>query len=218
MILPSIWARVIFNSSTESTFSTSLIHNIASEGKSEQVVTKLSESYLPIHENDDGAREFIKWKFRYLLSLLSNHRTLWNIHKNERISWLTACLQMPTLGLCFPIRSSLSCNKCSCAYEHWNLTCSTWCRKLMNSSIRYLWWLECRTWISKNVLSVIQIGFHVSGGKHFSQLSIKRGLGIFAGWLGHVWKIFHYNSTLTSLHTVQNPPNNSFVSCNFLNL
>ena len=31
------------------------------------------------------------------------------------------------------------------------LTCSTWCRRLMNSSIGCLWWLMCRTWICKNV-------------------------------------------------------------------
>ena len=38
--------REDFSSSHESTISTSLIHNIASDGKSEQVVTWLSESYV----------------------------------------------------------------------------------------------------------------------------------------------------------------------------
>ena len=45
--------REDLNSSTESTISTSLIHHIASEGKSEQGVTWAFESYLPI-QNEDG--------------------------------------------------------------------------------------------------------------------------------------------------------------------
>ena len=40
-----------FNSSTESTISTSLIHNMASEGKSEQVVTWLLNLIFQ-HKND----------------------------------------------------------------------------------------------------------------------------------------------------------------------
>ena len=41
------------NSSTESTISTSLIHNIASEGKSEQELTWGSNLFVQ-HENVDG--------------------------------------------------------------------------------------------------------------------------------------------------------------------
>ena len=68
--------REDFKSSNESTISTSLIHNIASEGKSEQVVTWFFESNLPTEECRT-CREFVELQFRYLLSLLSNHRILW---------------------------------------------------------------------------------------------------------------------------------------------
>ena len=46
-LLPAI-DREDFNSSTESTISTSLIHDIASEGKSEQIESPGFESYLPL--------------------------------------------------------------------------------------------------------------------------------------------------------------------------
>ena len=57
------------------------LHYMASEGKWEQVVNWLLNLIFQ-HKNDDG-EESIKLKFRYLLSLLSNNRTLWNIHRNQ---------------------------------------------------------------------------------------------------------------------------------------
>ena len=59
----------------------------------------------------------------------------------------------PDIGIVvvLPIRSSPFATGWPCTNLHWNCTCGTWCRKLMKSSIRYLWWLKCRTWICKHV-------------------------------------------------------------------
>ena len=70
------------DSSTESTISTSLIHNIASERKSEQELTWVLNLIFQ-YMNDDG--EYIKLKFRYLLPFLSSHRILWDFHCQKRI-------------------------------------------------------------------------------------------------------------------------------------
>ena len=71
--------RQDFNSSTESTISTSLIHNVASDGKSEQVVTWFLNLIFQ-HQERLWRREFVEMQLRYLLSLLSNQRVLRNMH------------------------------------------------------------------------------------------------------------------------------------------
>ena len=48
-----------FNSSIESTISTSLIHDIASEGKSEQIVTWFLNLIFQ-HENVEGVGDFVE--------------------------------------------------------------------------------------------------------------------------------------------------------------
>ena len=58
--------REDFKSSNESTISTSLIHNMASDGKSEQVVTWFL-NFIFQHKNVEFVREFIELQFRYLL-------------------------------------------------------------------------------------------------------------------------------------------------------
>ena len=161
------------NSSIESTIATSLIHNIASKRKSEQGVTWFFESYLPI-QKWGWSREFIKLKFRCLLSLLSNRGTLRNTAELQEHA-VSGLLANVGIGIVFPIRSSSIAT---------SLTCGTWCRKLMNSSIGCLWWLKCRTWICKKTFFCDPDRFHVSSGKRLSQTSIARGLGILAGWLG----------------------------------
>ena len=75
--------REDFNSSKESTISPSVIHNKASDGKSEQVVSWFL-NFIIQHKNVEGVGELVELQFRHLLTLLSNHRILLNIHwRNE---------------------------------------------------------------------------------------------------------------------------------------
>ena len=69
--------REDFGSSTESAISTSLIHNVASEGKSEKELSWVLNLIFQ-HTNDDGVGEFIKLKLRYLQSLLSSYGIVGN--------------------------------------------------------------------------------------------------------------------------------------------
>ena len=66
---------------------------------------------------------------------------------------------------------------------HWNRSCSTWCRTMVNPLIMILGRIKCRKLIIKNIFCSPDV-FHVSVGKHLSRLSIERELGIAAGWLG----------------------------------
>ena len=62
--------REDFYSSNDSTISTSLIHNTASDGKSEQVVTWFLNLIFQ-HENGGKCRAFIELKLRELQPLLT---------------------------------------------------------------------------------------------------------------------------------------------------
>ena len=87
----------IFISSNESTFSTSLIHNVASERKSEQELTWVL-NLIFLHEKWCG--EFIELKLRYLQYLLYSHGIV-EFPLVRRNSWLTAFLQSSALVLCY---------------------------------------------------------------------------------------------------------------------
>ena len=72
--------REDFNSSNESTISTSLIYNIVSDGKSEQGSHLISESYL-LNKEWWWFREFVELQLWNLLSLLSNRGILREVHR-----------------------------------------------------------------------------------------------------------------------------------------
>ena len=87
------------------------------------------------------------------------------------------------IGMGVPNSFLISCNRCPCTDTHWNRTFSTWCRRVKNSLVRFLWWLEHWLWTAKEK-SCDPDRFHLSSGKRLSQLSMERGLGMTAGWLG----------------------------------
>ena len=145
--LPAI-DRDDFNSYTDSTISTSLIHNIACEENRNKNLPGFW--ILPSNNKWLWSREFVKLKFRYLLSLLPNHRTLRNIYKKRGAHGRRPSCKCRHWN-CASYSFFLSCHKSPCADKRGSLTCSIWCHKWMSSLIRYLQWLERRTWICKNV-------------------------------------------------------------------
>ena len=132
--LPAV-DREDFNSSIESTICTSLTHNIASEGKSEQELTSVLK--LNFQKINDMSGEFLKLKLRYLQSLLPNHRTLWNIHQQKGVHGRRPSFRHRHCSRA-PNTFFTSCDKCPCTSLHWNRTCSTWSRGVKNSLIRCL--------------------------------------------------------------------------------
>ena len=89
--------REDFNTSNESTISTSLIHNTASDGTSEPLETCVLNLVFQVI-NDCGPRQLVELQLRYLLSMLSDHIVLRNINRS------------------FRTRSHRLCNK----HRHWN--------------------------------------------------------------------------------------------------
>ena len=90
------------------------------------------------------ALEFVELQFRYLLSSLSNHKILRNIHRK---SWIHG--RRPSCKCrhwkCVLNSILISCYKSSCTKMHWNRSCSTWCRRLMKPLIKILGGIKCRT-------------------------------------------------------------------------
>ena len=103
------------NSSKGSKISTSLIHNIASDGKSEQVVTWFLNRLFHT-KNDWWIREFVELQVRYLLSLLSDHVVLRQFHQYCRT------------------RSQRPCPKC----QHWNCALIFFCLHLCDQPSSFL--------------------------------------------------------------------------------
>ena len=83
------------------------------------------------------------------------HRTLWNFHKQKGVHGRRPACKCRHWDCAS--NSFISSDKCTCADMHRNLTCSTWCRRLKNSSIRCLWWLECRTWYQYGLESILSL-------------------------------------------------------------
>ena len=124
-----------FRSSKESAISTSLIHNMSSDRKIRTGSHLISESYLPAQKRWKS-REFVNLKFRYLLSLMSKHRTLWNNHRKGSHGRRLFCKCRH--WDCASDSFFISCDKCPYANTHPIRTCGIWCRKWMNSLIRCL--------------------------------------------------------------------------------
>ena len=120
-----------YNSSNESTISTSLIHNIASDGKSEQVVT-------------------------WLLNPIFQYKNVKDVRNLSKCSSGICCLCCPTIEFCgtFTGNNELivdgflttvgtgivpfcqivtTCARISRPNVHWNRSCSTKCRRVKNS-------------------------------------------------------------------------------------
>ena len=126
--LPAI-DRENLNYSTESTISTSLIHDMASEGKSEQAET-------------------------CFLNLIFHHQNVEGVGNLSNCSSDICCLCCTAIEFCGMStgkrefngrRPSSKCrhwncasNRCPCTDTHWNRTCCTWCRRVKNSLIRCL--------------------------------------------------------------------------------
>ena len=94
-----------FNSPTESTISTSMIHNVASEGGSEQELTWVFESYLTIHKWW-RCRELIGLELRLSVVCAVQPLNFVEFPLVRKNSWLTAFLQTSALGVVLLIRSS----------------------------------------------------------------------------------------------------------------
>ena len=158
---------------TESTISSSLIHNIASEGKSEQFLNLILQ-----YKIDEWRGEFFKLKLRYLLFLLSSHRILWYFHWQK--IWLTTFFQTSALVSCsqFVLHFSRQVSLHFLALE-------PQLQHLDSQSEEFLDEVSCvesntRRGLPKNV-SLCSDKFHVSNNMLLSRLSTERGLEMTAG-------------------------------------
>ena len=95
-ILSTNWSQWC-DSSTESTISTSLIHNIASDWKSEQAVTSVEKENFPN----------LKWLS--IMEFVSDHAVLRYIHRNCRTHSHWLCCKMSALELCLDFVCLHSC-------------------------------------------------------------------------------------------------------------
>ena len=93
--LPSI-DREDFNSSTESTISTSLIHNITPEGKSEQELTLDLNLIFQYMNNDDGVGHLPSGSSD-VCRLCCPATEFCGISTGKKNSWLTAFFQTSAL-------------------------------------------------------------------------------------------------------------------------
>ena len=108
--------REDLNSSNESTISTSSIHNIASDGKSQQVVT----SFLNlIFQQKKWSGEFVELQLRYLLSLLSIHEVLRYFHRCRQTHGRRPSRKHRPWNCAF-ILLVISCERGPCSYCSWN--------------------------------------------------------------------------------------------------
>ena len=130
--------REDFNSTTKSNISTSLIHSKASEGKSEQELTRVLNLIFQ-HEKRWRWREFIELKLRYLQSLLSSHRILWYFRWQKKIHGWRHRQSSRASKSTFTFR-----DKSPCTSTHCECTCGTLIRRVKNSLQRCLWWIEHR--------------------------------------------------------------------------
>ena len=135
--LPAI-DRDDFKSSTESTISTSLIQNIASERELVQELTWVLNLIFQ-NMNDDGVVNLANWSSD-ICCLLFNHRIVWNFRWLEGIhGWRPSCRHRHKC--CAPNSFFTSRDKSPCTSLHWDCTCGTMIRRVKSSL----------TWIAKNV-------------------------------------------------------------------
>ena len=121
-----------FQSSTESTISTSLTHNNASEGKLEQELSWILNLIFQ-HENVEGVGIYQNEAPRF--AVFADQP--WNsvVYPLERKnSWLKVFLQNSASELCFQIVR----DKSHCTPLPGDSTCSTLIRTVTNSLIKYL--------------------------------------------------------------------------------
>ena len=161
---PSI-DREDFNSSNESTISDSLIHNKASDGKSEQVVTWCFESFSPIYENVEDAVN--------LCICCSDICCLCTGNVEVMVDGLLANLG---IGIVSGSQIFISCARISCTNMHWNRSCNTlvsWSDEFLENDfgMNRMWKLITKTF------SCCPDVFHVSSGNLLSRPSIERELG-----------------------------------------
>ena len=137
-------------SSTESTISTSLIHNIVSDG---WVLILIFQ-----HENVESVGNLSKWS--------SDVRIFcWSTIAGEKEFTVDGLFAKFGIGIVFPLRSSPLATKVP-VFLCTGIPCGTLIRSVQNSLIRYLWWLEYCTRIAKNVSlcprQIPRIKWHVS--------------------------------------------------------
>ena len=161
------------NSSTESTISTSLIHNIASEGKSEQFLNLTFQ-----YKIDEWRGEFFKLKLRYLLFLLSSHRILWYFHWQK--IWLTTFFQTSALVSCsqFVLHFSRQVSLHFLALEPQLQHLESQSEEFLDevSVLNRTQDVDCQ-----KTFPGVPDKFHVSNNMLLSRLSIERGLEMTAG-------------------------------------
>ena len=179
--------REDFNSSKESTISTSLSHNIPSEGISEQELTWVVNLFFQ-YIKGDGMVNLWNWTSDFC-SLCCPTTRFCGISAGKK-NWRPSsrhrrCSRAPNSFF-------TSCDSLPCTCLHWNRTYSTLIRKVKNSLI------ECDEYIGRGLprtFPCVPDKFHVSSGMLRSRLNMDRGLGTTAGQLG-TWKIFSTASRL----------------------
>ena len=144
---------------------------LRSEGKSEQGVTWLLNLIFQ-YKNEAGVGNLSNWSSD-ICCLFCPTIKLCGISTRTKEFIVVGLLANVGIGIVFPIRSSSLAT---------SLTCSTWCRKLINSSIGVCDDSSVERGFAKT-FSCDPDRFHVSSGKRLSQPSIARGLGILAGWV-----------------------------------
>ena len=117
-----------------------LIHNTASEGKSEQELTCVLNLILQ-HENNGKEEELIEQKDICGLCCAAVEFCGTSACKEFMVDGLLTHIG---IGVVLPIRS------------HWNRTCGTWIRRVKNSLTRCLCWIEHRSGIAKKRFPVFQ--------------------------------------------------------------
>ena len=95
-------------------------------------------------------RNLSKWTSEISSLCWSAIRTLWYFCWKERIlGWWSSCKTRHwhcASNLFFTFR-----NRSPCTILHGVSTCSTLIRRVKKYLIRYLWWIDCCSWIAKNV-------------------------------------------------------------------
>ena len=171
----------------QSTISTSLIHNIASEGEPEQALTWVLNLNFQ-HEKRWKCEEFVKLKLRDLKSLLISHVILWIC---------SYCWKERIPGRRFPCKSRrwksisisffTSSDKSPCAISYWVSACSTLIPGVKHSSVRCRGWIDWCKWTVKNVSPCTKhqaAGFGRGSANHedLEQLSVDWERGIIFHW------------------------------------
>ena len=169
-----------FNSSSESTTSTSLTHNIASDWKSEQVVNWfLNRIYQT--KNDCGLGNLSNCSSD-ICGLRCPHKEFFGNSTGVNELMVDGRLAKVGIGIVPLFLRVISWEKgpCPCWLLNWS-SFSLWCTKV-NSLMMICGWIKRRKLITKT-FSCNPSVLHVSRGWRLSRLGMARELGIIAGWL-----------------------------------